>query len=81
MEVDEQTNGSDIPGEDQPGRWNHVRKLLERRGPFSHENFEPSPELFGILRSIVKVLVIGELSIHLFLKNFALARSGDEFFS
>ena len=30
---------------DWPGRWNHVRKLLERTGPFAHPDFEPSPEV------------------------------------
>jgi len=59
MEVDEHVNGSEIPGEDQPGRWSHVRKLLERRGPFSHENMNASPEMFDMIRNNVKVLVIG----------------------
>ena len=60
MEVDEHVNGSEIPGEDQPGRWSHVRKLLERRGPFSHENMNASPEMFDMIRNNVKVLVIGQ---------------------
>ena len=60
MEVDEHVNGSEIPGEDQPGRWSHVRKLLERRGPFSHDNMNASPEMFDMIRNNVKVLVIGQ---------------------
>ena len=57
MEVDEHVvNGLEIPDIDQPGRWNHVRKLLERSGPFSHEKFKPSPELFKKIRNTVKVL-------------------------
>ena len=60
MEVDEHVvNGLEIPGKDQPGHWSHVRKLLERSGPFSHEKFKPSPELFKKIRDTVKVLVIG----------------------
>ena len=64
MEVDEHVvfkNGItlEIPGKDQPGRWHHVRKLLERSGPFCHEKFKPSPELFKKIRNTVKVLVIG----------------------
>ncbi len=55
MEVDEpQTGEPDIPG-----RWNHVRKLLERRGPFTHPNFEPSPDTLTYLRETCKILVIG----------------------
>ena len=60
MEVDEHVvNGLEILGKDQLGRWNHVRKLLERSGPFSHKKFKPSPELFKKMRNTVKVLVIG----------------------
>ena len=60
MEVDEHVvNGLEIPDNYQPGRWNHVRKLLERSGPFCHEKFKPSPELFKKIRDTVKVLVVG----------------------
>lgn len=31
--------------ENWPGRWNHVKKFLERTGPFAHPDFEPSPEV------------------------------------
>lgn len=56
MEVDEPVNGDD---HEWSGRWNHVRKLLERRGPFTHPNFEPSPDTLKFLRSTCKILVIG----------------------
>lgn len=52
MEIDE-ANGIET------GRWNHVRKLLERRGPFTHPNFEPSSDTIKFLQSKCKILVIG----------------------
>ena len=55
MEVDEHVvNGLEIPDKDQPGHWSHVRKLLDRSGPFSHEKFKPSPELFKKIRKLSK---------------------------
>ncbi|QQP35216.1 Uncharacterized protein FKW44_023375 [Caligus rogercresseyi] len=56
-----------------PNRWSHVQKLLERRGPFCHANFEPSPEILNFLQSSCRVLVIGAggLGCEL-LKNLAL---------
>ena len=27
------------------GRWNHIKYLLERTGPFAHPEFEPNPEV------------------------------------
>lgn len=32
-------------GCDWEGRWNYVRKFLERPGPFTHPDFEPGPEV------------------------------------
>lgn len=32
-------------GCDWDGRWNHVKKFLERPGPFTHPDFEPSTEV------------------------------------
>lgn len=32
-------------GCDWDGRWNHVKKFLERTGPFTHPDFEPSTEV------------------------------------
>ncbi|XP_076055912.1 ubiquitin-like activating enzyme 3 isoform X1 [Oratosquilla oratoria] len=39
--------------------WNDVRKLLERPGPFTHPDFEPSPETLKVVQENIKVLVIG----------------------
>lgn len=44
---------------DWEGRWNHVKKFLERSGPFTHPDFEPSTESLQFLLDICKVLVIG----------------------
>ncbi|XP_041347869.1 NEDD8-activating enzyme E1 catalytic subunit-like [Gigantopelta aegis] len=44
---------------DWPGRWNHIKKLLERGGPFAHPDFEPSPETLMFLQDVCKILVIG----------------------
>uniref|UniRef100_A0A3B3QVJ5 NEDD8-activating enzyme E1 catalytic subunit n=1 Tax=Paramormyrops kingsleyae TaxID=1676925 RepID=A0A3B3QVJ5_9TELE len=37
---------------DWDGRWNHVRKFLERSGPFTHPDFEPSTEALSGFRNI-----------------------------
>ncbi|XP_070559576.1 NEDD8-activating enzyme E1 catalytic subunit-like isoform X2 [Ptychodera flava] len=42
-----------------PGRWNHIRKFLERTGPFAHPDFEPNPDMLNFLLETCKVLVIG----------------------
>nr|CBN81071.1 NEDD8-activating enzyme E1 catalytic subunit [Dicentrarchus labrax] len=34
------------------GRWNHVKKFLERSGPFTHPDFEPSTEALSSFRNI-----------------------------
>uniref|UniRef100_G3P4G5 NEDD8-activating enzyme E1 catalytic subunit n=1 Tax=Gasterosteus aculeatus aculeatus TaxID=481459 RepID=G3P4G5_GASAC len=34
------------------GRWNHVKKFLERSGPFTHPDFEPSTEALSGFRNI-----------------------------
>uniref|UniRef100_A0A452UD32 Uncharacterized protein n=2 Tax=Ursus TaxID=9639 RepID=A0A452UD32_URSMA len=34
---------------DWEGRWNHVKKFLERSGPFTHPDFEPN---FRILMTL-----------------------------
>ena len=44
---------------DWPGRWSHISKILERRGPLTRASFTPSPELLPLLLENVKVLVIG----------------------
>ena len=44
------------------GQWNNIRKLLERRGPFSHKTFDPEKEdIFKNIRKKRKVLVIGNI--------------------
>uniref|UniRef100_A0A8C7U4T8 NEDD8-activating enzyme E1 catalytic subunit n=1 Tax=Oncorhynchus mykiss TaxID=8022 RepID=A0A8C7U4T8_ONCMY len=52
---------------DWDGRWNHVKKFLERPGPFTHPDFEPSIETCKIL-----VIGAGGLGCEL-LKNLALS--------
>uniref|UniRef100_A0A0B7B6L3 NEDD8-activating enzyme E1 catalytic subunit n=2 Tax=Arion vulgaris TaxID=1028688 RepID=A0A0B7B6L3_9EUPU len=42
-----------------PGRWDHLKKILERTGPFAHPDFEPSPETLIFLKESCKILVIG----------------------
>lgn len=39
--------------------WCHLRKVLERSGPFCHPDFEPSPENLSFLMGSCKILVIG----------------------
>ncbi|KAM7402539.1 hypothetical protein PAMP_017767 [Pampus punctatissimus] len=41
------------------GRWNHVKKFLERSGPFTHPDFEPSTESLQFMLQTCKILVIG----------------------
>uniref|UniRef100_A0A8C0G7K4 NEDD8-activating enzyme E1 catalytic subunit n=1 Tax=Chelonoidis abingdonii TaxID=106734 RepID=A0A8C0G7K4_CHEAB len=37
---------------DWEGRWNHVKKFLERSGPFTHPDFEPSTQALSGFRQI-----------------------------
>ncbi|XP_041447384.1 ubiquitin like modifier activating enzyme 3 S homeolog isoform X3 [Xenopus laevis] len=59
---------------DWEGRWNHVKKFLERSGPFTHPEFEPSNESLQFLLETCKLLVVGAggLGCEL-LKNLALS--------
>uniref|UniRef100_A0A7N8WLG8 NEDD8-activating enzyme E1 catalytic subunit n=1 Tax=Mastacembelus armatus TaxID=205130 RepID=A0A7N8WLG8_9TELE len=41
------------------GRWNHIKKFLERSGPFTHPEFEPSTESLQFMLETCKILVIG----------------------
>lgn len=40
-------------------RWIHLRKILERPGPFSHPEFEPSSDILDFILSTCKILIIG----------------------
>lgn len=40
-------------------RWSHLKKILERTGPFTHSDFEPSPETFNFLQESFRILVVG----------------------
>lgn len=40
-------------------RWRHLRKVLERSGPFCHPDFEPSPDNLSFVMGSCKILVIG----------------------
>lgn len=57
--------GKMASGENQPStdhqqrRWHHLRKLLERSGPFCHPDFEPSPEILDFIMDSCKVLIVG----------------------
>jgi hypothetical protein len=42
-------------------KWNYLKKILERSGPFDTEMFAPSPETLDFLNNTCKILVIGEL--------------------
>uniref|UniRef100_A0A8C1GM34 NEDD8-activating enzyme E1C n=1 Tax=Cyprinus carpio TaxID=7962 RepID=A0A8C1GM34_CYPCA len=44
---------------DWQGQWDHVKKFLERAGPFTHPDFEPSTESLQFLMDTCKILVIG----------------------
>lgn len=58
---------------DWPDRWNHLKKILERNGPFAHEQFNPGCESLNFIQEVCNVLVIGAggLGCEL-LKNLAL---------
>ncbi|KAG8002510.1 NEDD8-activating enzyme E1 catalytic subunit [Nibea albiflora] len=43
-------------GCDWDGRWNHVRKFLERPGPFTHPDFEPSTEFHIIVCGLDSII-------------------------
>lgn len=66
MEVDESRS-------DWSGRWVHIQKILERKGPLTPSSFQPSPGILQFLLETCKILVIGAggLGCEL-LKNLAL---------
>lgn len=54
-------------------KWQNIRNVLERSGPFCHPDFEPSAEILEFLMTTCKILVVGAggLGCEL-LKNLAL---------
>ena len=44
---------------DWPGRWSHLSKLLERRGPLTPPSYSPSPDILPFILENIKILVIG----------------------
>lgn len=41
-------------------KWGHLKRILERNGPFDTENFEASPSNLDFLMNDCKILVIGK---------------------
>uniref|UniRef100_A0A8C7GLH9 NEDD8-activating enzyme E1 catalytic subunit n=1 Tax=Oncorhynchus kisutch TaxID=8019 RepID=A0A8C7GLH9_ONCKI len=52
-------DGGSRDGGEWDGRWNHINTFLERPGPFTHPDFEPSTESLQFLLDTCKILVIG----------------------
>lgn len=44
---------------DWEGRWNHVKKFLERSGPFTHPDFEPGTQVRNTLSKTKPVVCVG----------------------
>jgi ubiquitin-activating enzyme E1 C len=42
-------------------KWNYLKKILERSGPFDTEMFTPSSDTLEFLQNTCKILVIGKL--------------------
>lgn len=63
---------------DWDGRWSHVQKFLERTGPFTHPDFEPSEEVRKQLDNFASFLVLfillSLLYIFLFLTYFIILK-------
>lgn len=45
------------------GRWNHIKKFLERSGPFTHPDFEPSTEVTMSGRGVMLLCVALLISV------------------
>ena len=43
---------------DWPNRWSPIQKLLENPGPFSHSEFEESPEVTQIKRFLALKIML-----------------------
>ncbi|XP_031565141.1 NEDD8-activating enzyme E1 catalytic subunit-like [Actinia tenebrosa] len=59
MEVEESSSDVSADGNNWPGRWGHLQKLLVRSGPLAHQDFEPGPQVLDFILENAKVLVIG----------------------
>uniref|UniRef100_A0A1B0AI27 NEDD8-activating enzyme E1 catalytic subunit n=1 Tax=Glossina pallidipes TaxID=7398 RepID=A0A1B0AI27_GLOPL len=59
-------------------KWNNLRNILERDGPFCKTDFTPSPDILDFLQNTAKILVIGAggLGCEL-LKDLAMMGFGD----
>nr|XP_039271775.1 NEDD8-activating enzyme E1 catalytic subunit-like isoform X2 [Styela clava] len=55
----EQSDEYDSNTSDYPSRWLHLRKVLERGGPFCHPDFDPCPDTLNFMKANCKILVIG----------------------
>lgn len=40
-------------------RWQNIRKICERTGPFCHPDFEASPDIVEFIMESCKVLIVG----------------------
>lgn len=49
----------DQASDHQQRRWQNIRKVLERPGPFCHPDFEPSAEILDFIMHSCKVLIVG----------------------
>lgn len=51
--------GETLVSDNQPKRWQNIRKVCERTGPFCHPDFEASPDIVEFLSDSCKVLIVG----------------------
>lgn len=56
-------------------KWNNLRNILERDGPFCKTDFTPSPDILDFLQNTAKILVIGKIELRKFLKKKSLNNS------
>ncbi|XP_067360790.1 NEDD8-activating enzyme E1 catalytic subunit isoform X3 [Channa argus] len=52
-------DGGDVSTCEWEGRWNHTKRFLERSGPFTHPDFQPSSETLQFMLETCRILVIG----------------------
>lgn len=51
-------------------KYGHLRKILERSGPYDTENFSPSPDKLSFLKNDCRILVIGKSKSEVYKKDF-----------